>query len=78
MFKSIADSVHALERKLIMPEDVAKMIVFLASDDAGKITGVNIPVDSGAVHASPLYDFATATTRELSHKYTKYNIYYSV
>ena len=45
---------------MIMPEDVAKMIVFLASDDAGKITGVNIPVDSGAVHTSPYYDFATA------------------
>lgn len=29
------------------PEDVAKVILFLASDDAGFVTGVNLPVDGG-------------------------------
>ena len=29
------------------PEDVAKVIVFLASDDASFINGGNIPVDGG-------------------------------
>ena len=29
------------------PEELAKPIVFLASDDASYITGVNIPVDGG-------------------------------
>lgn len=29
------------------PEDVAKAIVFLASDDAGFVNGVNLPVDGG-------------------------------
>ena len=29
------------------PEDVAKAMLFLASDDAGFITGVALPVDGG-------------------------------
>lgn len=29
------------------PEDLAKAYVFLASDDAGWMTGVNLPVDGG-------------------------------
>ena len=29
------------------PEEVASVIVFLASDDAGFVTGVNLPVDGG-------------------------------
>jgi NAD(P)-dependent dehydrogenase (short-subunit alcohol dehydrogenase family) len=29
------------------PEDVAKAAVFLASDDAGWVTGVALPVDGG-------------------------------
>lgn len=29
------------------PEDLAKVYVFLASDDAGWMTGVNLPVDGG-------------------------------
>ena len=30
-----------------MPEDVARAMLFLASDDAGFITGVALPVDGG-------------------------------
>ena len=30
-----------------MPEDVANAAVFLASDQAAQITGVNLPVDGG-------------------------------
>jgi len=32
---------------LIMPEDIAGPIVFLLSDDAALITGINLPVDAG-------------------------------
>lgn len=31
------------------PEDVAKLAVVLASDDASWLTGVNLPVDGGYV-----------------------------
>ncbi len=34
-------------RRAGLPEDVAKVILFLASDDAGFVTGVNLPVDGG-------------------------------
>ena len=33
--------------KLIMPADIARAIVFLLSDDASMITGINLPVDAG-------------------------------
>lgn len=31
------------------PEDIAKLAVVLASDDASWLTGVNLPVDGGYV-----------------------------
>lgn len=34
-------------RRVGQPEDVAKVVLFLASDDAGFVTGVMIPVDGG-------------------------------
>ncbi|MBN9622262.1 MAG: SDR family oxidoreductase, partial [Actinobacteria bacterium] len=34
-----------------VPEDVAGLVSFLASDAAAFITGQTIPVDGGAVHA---------------------------
>ena len=36
---------------LVQPEDVANACVFLASDDAARITGVTLPVDSGVLSA---------------------------
>ncbi len=43
---------HHLTPRLGQPEDIADMVVFLASDRAGFVTGVTIPVDGGlTVHA---------------------------
>jgi NAD(P)-dependent dehydrogenase (short-subunit alcohol dehydrogenase family) len=44
-------SVHPLCRgwdELIQPDDVARAVLFLASDDSRMITGVDLPVDAGA------------------------------
>jgi len=34
-------------KRLATPEDVAKVVLFLASDDAGYLTGVVLPIDGG-------------------------------
>ncbi|WP_375395588.1 SDR family NAD(P)-dependent oxidoreductase [uncultured Sphingomonas sp.] len=53
MTKDMADATIAkfMDRipmkRVAEPEDVAKVILFLASDDAGFVTGVNLPVDGG-------------------------------
>ena len=38
-------------RRMTEPNDVANAAVFLASDEAGFITGVNMPVDGGRLTA---------------------------
>jgi len=35
--------------RLVMPEQVANAIAFLLSEDAGAITGIELPVDSGTL-----------------------------
>ena len=45
---TIAKFVERIPMKRIgQPEDIAKVMAFLASDDAGFVTGVNLPVDGG-------------------------------
>lgn len=46
---------HALTRRLGTPDDIAAMVAFLASDEAGFITGQVISVDGGALAHSPTY-----------------------
>ncbi len=43
---------HPMQR-LGEPEDVARSVAFLCSDDASWITGVTLPVDGGVLGASP-------------------------
>jgi len=35
-------------------EDIAKAIVYLASEDSGFITGVNLKIDGGFIDSTPL------------------------
>jgi NAD(P)-dependent dehydrogenase (short-subunit alcohol dehydrogenase family) len=44
---------HALTPRLGRPEDVAAMVVFLASDESAFITGQNICVDGGMLAHQP-------------------------
>lgn len=46
---------HTLTRRLGTPEDIAAVVAFLASDEAGFITGQIISVDGGALAHSPTY-----------------------
>jgi gluconate 5-dehydrogenase/3-oxoacyl-[acyl-carrier protein] reductase len=58
--KAIAGVVELVEaqtplRRWATPEDIADVIVFLASDSARFVTGENIAVDGGMVHTFDLY-----------------------
>jgi len=52
MWKAV-DKEYPLRRRGY-PEDIAKAIVFLASEDSGFITGVNLKIDGGFVDSTPL------------------------
>jgi NAD(P)-dependent dehydrogenase (short-subunit alcohol dehydrogenase family) len=49
--EELAAQMHPLKR-LGAPEDVARAIVFLASDAADWMTGVILPVDGGVTEAT--------------------------
>ena len=51
VFQQIANGTMLGE--LVEPEDIAKSAIFLASDDASKITGFSLLVDSGTIIARP-------------------------
>ena len=40
-------------KRVARPEEVARVILFLASDDASYITGVTVPIDGGATSTGP-------------------------
>jgi NAD(P)-dependent dehydrogenase (short-subunit alcohol dehydrogenase family) len=44
---------HSLTPRIGTPADIAYLVAFLASDEAGFITGVTIPVDGGLTTHSP-------------------------
>lgn len=43
--------------RMVEPEEVAKAVAFLASDDASAITGINLPVDAGWLTAGPHHTY---------------------
>jgi NAD(P)-dependent dehydrogenase (short-subunit alcohol dehydrogenase family) len=43
-------------RRLIQPEDVANVVLFLASDKAGVVTGITVPVDGGILSGNVSWD----------------------
>lgn len=48
--------------RLANPDDIARGVVFLASDMARHVTGTTLPVDGGSSHA-PLYDLRSSKVK---------------
>jgi NAD(P)-dependent dehydrogenase (short-subunit alcohol dehydrogenase family) len=51
-------------RRLIQPEDVANVVLFLASDKAGVVTGITMPVDGGLMAGNVSWDIDTGEEKE--------------
>ena len=43
--------------RLVEPDEVARAVAFLVSEDAGAITGVNLPVDAGWLVATSWHTY---------------------
>lgn len=43
-------------RRLIQPEDIANVVLFLASEKAGAVTGITLPVDGGLLAGHTSWD----------------------
>lgn len=50
--------------RLIQPEDVANVVLFLASDKAGVVTGITVPVDGGIMSGNVSWDIDTGGDKE--------------
>lgn len=46
-FEEASQGLHALPLTVFEPEDIARAVLFLVSDDAKYITGVGLPLDAG-------------------------------
>lgn len=46
-------------RRLIQPEDVANVVLFLASNKASAVTGITVPVDGGLMAGNTSWDIDT-------------------
>jgi NAD(P)-dependent dehydrogenase (short-subunit alcohol dehydrogenase family) len=44
-------------RRLVRPDEVAKAVAYLASDEASAITGINLPVDAGWLTVGPQHTY---------------------
>ncbi len=53
-------SINALPIPFVEPEDVAKAVLYLASDDARYVTGISLPVDAGSLMTFKLPHFESA------------------
>ena len=57
---------HSLTPQAGLPTDIAYAVAFLASDEAGFITGITIPIDGGLTAHFPTYAEELAATTPLS------------
>jgi NAD(P)-dependent dehydrogenase (short-subunit alcohol dehydrogenase family) len=48
-FRVASEYYHALPTPWIEPEEVAELVLFLASDAARSMTGASIPIDAGCM-----------------------------
>lgn len=46
--KDALESLDKLEMQMLEPADIARAIVYLLSEESDKISGVNLPVGTGA------------------------------
>jgi NAD(P)-dependent dehydrogenase (short-subunit alcohol dehydrogenase family) len=52
-FRLASEAYHALPSPWLEPEDVAELVLFLASDASKHMTGTSIPIDLGCMAKWP-------------------------